>query len=47
MRLWDLEALGMIAAGVFTLNVVGAAIVTSVIGLVRSRRAVVRRSSAR
>ncbi len=47
MRLWDLEALGMIAAGVFTLNVAGVAIVTSVVGLVRSRRAEARRSSSR
>jgi hypothetical protein len=47
MTLWDLEALGMIAAGVVTLNVVGAAIVTSVVGLVRSRRAEPRRSSSR
>jgi hypothetical protein len=47
MRLWDLEALGMIAAGVFTLNIVCAAIATSTVTLVRSWRAEARRSSSR
>jgi hypothetical protein len=47
MRLWDLEALGLIAAGVFTLNVVGAAIVTSAVGLVRTWGAEARRSSSK
>jgi hypothetical protein len=46
MRLWDLEALGMIATGVFTLNIVCAAIVTSAVVLVRSWRAEPRRSTS-
>jgi hypothetical protein len=46
MRLWDLEALGMIAAGVFTLNIVCAAILTSAVVLVRSWRAEARRSTS-
>jgi hypothetical protein len=39
MRLWDLEALGTIAAGVFTLNIVCAAVAMSTVALVRSWRA--------
>ena len=46
MRLWDLEALGMIAAGVFTLNIVCAAIVTSAVALARSWRAEALRSTS-
>jgi hypothetical protein len=38
VQLWDLEALGTIVAGVFTLNIVGAAIVTAVVTLLRTRR---------
>jgi hypothetical protein len=45
MRLWDLEALGMIAAGVFTLNIVCTAIVKSAVVLVRSWRAEASRST--
>jgi hypothetical protein len=47
MRLWDLETLGFIGAGVFTLNLVCAAIVTSTVTLVRSWRAEARRSRSR
>jgi len=46
MRLWDLEALGLIGAGVFTLNIVCAAIATSIVTLVRSWRAEARRSTS-
>ena len=46
MQLRDLEALAMIAAGVFTLNIVCAAIATSTVALVRSWRAEARRSTS-
>jgi hypothetical protein len=46
MRLLDLEALGMIAAGVFTLNIISAAVATSAVALVRSWRAEARRSTS-
>ena len=47
MRLWDLGELGVIAVGVFMLNVVCAAIATAAIPLVRSRRADRRRSGSK
>jgi hypothetical protein len=46
MRLWDLEALGVIAAAAFTLNIVCVAIVTSAVALARRWSAEPRRSTS-